>query len=364
MKSWKDTNKQNIVVATLAATVFLVLGVLMFVHAWKLQQNGNVDESSALMRWASEVQTGIHEWNVEHGICDKEGALIESMTIGYRKGLSRDIRTYFADSGVSHILAISGFHVSIIYFILQFVFLKRLVGYRWQIVSQSLIILALWVYALIAGMSPSIVRAVTMCSLLSFNKLYSGSLVTFRVLVMAAIIMFIADPLIILNVGFQLSFASMIGIYLIGLRMISLYEGYCFVDRFVWCTVCLTISCTLFTLPIVSMVFGKIAVMGIVANIIVTTLTYLVFGLYLLFLPFAAMANGGMVASAIREWLMGTSRCILNVTEHIASLPYSVFEFKFSVPGLILYYAILGMVITIFIAYMRDIETKRYENVV
>lgn len=365
-----------------ATVVFVVFAVVRFHYAWeettmetktmtktKTETETNADVHS-LMEWARQVQERIHGWNMRQGIVGDEGAVIEAMSIGYREGLGRELKEKFSRSGVSHILALSGFHVGIIYFILQLVFLKRLVGHKWKWITQLMIVGMLWCYALIAGMSPSVVRAVLMCSLLSISKLHTGTLVSWRTLLMAGIIMYVFDPLIVLEIGFVLSFVSMIGIYLLGLKMIELYEGYCFVDRFVWVTVSLTISCTLFTLPIVSYTFGNIATMGIVSNIIVTSVVYILFVIYALFLlcmAFTTLLGWGFVMPVcewLREGMMACSSSILKVVDYISGLDFSCINYRFSVVELILYYVVLSMVMVLFRTYIRNVETKRYENVV
>lgn len=289
---------------------------------------------------ATDIQHSIHEWNASHGITGEEGAIIEAMTIGYKGELSKDIKACFSRAGVSHILALSGFHISIIYVILELVFFARITRFRIRMAPRIFILFILWIYAFVAGMSPSLVRAVTMCTLFTIGKMRTDTLITFRVLIVSAVVMLLVEPLLIFHVGFQLSYLSMIGIYIIGVPLCGMYKGYTFIDRFLWCTLSLTLTCTLSTLPIVAYTFGQIPVLSIFTNIIITTLTYILYFFFVLYL----FTFGSMTISSCMQ---DTAHYILIVVKHVSNLPYSVFEWHPSLPAVIFTYSIIGIIMVI-----------------
>lgn len=289
---------------------------------------------------ATRLQQSLHQQMQSQGITGDEGAIIEAMTIGYKAELPKRIKEQFARAGVSHILALSGFHVGIIYIILQLVFLSRIVLYRWQWITQILTILMLWAYAFLAGMSPSLVRAVIMCTIFTISKLHTYKLLSLRALVIAAIIMFLIQPLLIFHVGFQLSYLSMLGIYLIGIPLCKLYTGYTFIDRTVWSTIIITLTCTLFTLPIVAYNFGQIPVLSIITNLIFLPLVYILF-----ILMFLWIITFGM--PLIGSYMLSISHRLLLVVKYVGDLPCSIIEFKPTIPAIILYYCILGIIVVV-----------------
>ena len=122
--------------------------------------------SPSLFSTVESLQGKLHAIYDEHGINGEAGNIIEAMTIGQKAHLSKDIRTAYAHAGVSHVLALSGFHVGIIILIIQIFFLKPLLPLRWQWVSNLFIIAVLWLYAFIAGASPSLIRASLMFTIL------------------------------------------------------------------------------------------------------------------------------------------------------------------------------------------------------
>ena len=92
------------------------------------------------------------------GIDEDSYAIITAMTLGDKSALTPTIRETFNITGAGHILALSGLHLGIIYMVLSLLIRT----YRWRMVSQILTLLAIWAFAFLVGMTPSVVRAATM----------------------------------------------------------------------------------------------------------------------------------------------------------------------------------------------------------
>ena len=287
---------------------------------------------------AKAIQSSIHNWYARHGIDGQEGAVVEAMTIGVKENLSKETKEHFAHAGVSHILALSGFHIGIIYTILQFVFLSRIVSYRWRMASHILTIIFLWLYAFIAGMSPSLVRAVTMCTLLIIASLHTHQLLSLNALALSALTMLLINPLFLLHVGFQMSYLSMLGIYIIGIRLCNIYQSYTFIDRFIWCTICISLACTIFTMPIVTYTFHTIPTLSIFSNIIITSLTYLLIPSVILWAIF-------LCPDFLTHIINYISHTILLTTQQISETPHSAIDLTPSLPVVILFYCLLAIVL-------------------
>lgn len=341
---------------TISVLFFLLFATILCLHSVKNAKREYGDEwqfsvyknNPFQLDIATKVQYSIHQWFIQQGITGDEGAIIEAITIGYKANISKETKNTFSKAGVSHILALSGFHIGIIYIILQFIFLSKIGPFKWQLASHFIVIICLWIYGFIAGMSPSLIRAVIMCTVLAISKLHTNKFLSIRALAVAAIILFLIEPLIIFHIGFQLSFLSMLGINVIGKHFCNLYAGYTFIDRFVWCTTIITITCTFFTLPIVAYNFGRIPLLSIFSNLIVTTLTYILFLLFFLW----AISFG---APIFGSYLQQVSHDILTVTNHIAELPHSSIEWHPTILTIIIYYCLLGIFI---ICMRRATETK------
>ena len=144
-----------------------------------------------------------------------ERALINALLLGQRQDISTEVYEDYAKAGAIHILAISGLHIGILLLILQFI-LKPLLYFRHGKLIRVIIILCLlWSFAIIAGLSPSVVRAVTMFSLFAMVKGLKRSSNSLNTLAVSAFILLLIRPGFCFDVGFQLSYAAVASIIIV-----------------------------------------------------------------------------------------------------------------------------------------------------
>ena len=144
-----------------------------------------------------------------------ERAFIKALLLGQRQDISSDVYEAYKKAGAVHILAISGLHVGILLLILQFI-LKPLLYFRHgKFVSVVIILCVLWSFAIIAGLSPSVVRAVTMFSLFAIVKELKRSSNSLNTLAVSAFILLLVRPGFCFDVGFQLSYAAVASIIIV-----------------------------------------------------------------------------------------------------------------------------------------------------
>lgn len=146
---------------------------------------------------------------------DDAFAVSSALILGQKEYLTPQIRSAYSGTGAMHVLAVSGLHVGIIYLILMGG-LKFLGNSRVALWSRLIIILAvLWSYAIITGLSPSVMRAATMFSAVAIAQNIHRRSNIFNTLAIAALVLICVDPYIILEVGFQLSFLAVLGIVIL-----------------------------------------------------------------------------------------------------------------------------------------------------
>lgn len=100
--------------------------------------------------------------NEKHKMSESAYAVVAAMTMGDRSGLTRELRQSYAASGASHVLALSGLHLGVIYGLLSLIFVHR----RMRVLGQVLAMVAIWAYAALVGMPPSVLRSATMLTIL------------------------------------------------------------------------------------------------------------------------------------------------------------------------------------------------------
>ena len=141
-----------------------------------------------------------------------ELALAKALVLGDKELLTTEIKSSFSNSGAMHVLAVSGLHVGIILMIVQFVLgrFKFLFSKKYAVLISVLVI---WAYAAVTDFSPSVVRASFMFSMLTLARLSSKQTNSINILFFTAFVMLLFQPNLIFNIGFQLSYLAMIGIF-------------------------------------------------------------------------------------------------------------------------------------------------------
>lgn len=219
---------------------------------------------------------------------DNAFAVGSALILGQKEYLSPEIRNAYSSSGAMHVLAVSGLHVGIIYLILQqfFLFIKGFRGDKW--LQLILILLALWSYAIITGMSPSVLRASTMFSAVAISQSLGRRSGIYNSLSAAALILLCFNPYMITEVGFQLSFAAVLGIVLFQPPIYNLiYVRNKWLDK-VWQITCVSLAAQLITFPMGILYFHQFPNYFLVSNLIVIPAAFivLVVGIGLLALQF------------------------------------------------------------------------------
>jgi competence protein ComEC len=146
---------------------------------------------------------------------NQELAVVEALTLGYRSELDPDTIDYFASTGAMHVLAVSGLHVGLIYFILGFL-LSGIKRYKiGKFIFPAVMIVSLWIYAFITGFSPSVQRATVMITFIILGSILRRPVNVYNTLTSSALVLILLDPEVILEVGFQLSYLAVFGIVLV-----------------------------------------------------------------------------------------------------------------------------------------------------
>ena len=207
------------------------------------------------------------------------GPLVKALITGDRSGLGKETVEMFRASGASHILALSGLHLGIIYLILNKLTFPLGNSPTARKIRFIILVGSSCFYAVMTGASPSIVRALLFIIIGETGKLLLRERNPVRVLVAALTIQLALKPEVISTTGFQLSYLAMLGICTVYPRLWNLYpdaggiRGRVDPFRNVWKAACLSISCQLFTAPLVWLRFGTFPKYFLITNLIAMPLT-------------------------------------------------------------------------------------------
>ena len=148
-----------------------------------------------------------------------------------------------------HLLAVSGLHIGIIAFLLLFLF-EQFPRVLSSLTAHILVVIILWIYAILTGLSPSVTRAVLMFSLLILSRLATGQYDAVNILFFSAFIVVSFDPLVIYDIGFQLSYLAVLGIFIFQHRFVALIPFRSKALNWFWQGTCIGISAQLATAPL------------------------------------------------------------------------------------------------------------------
>ncbi len=237
----------------------------------------------------------------QSGLNKEAFSICSALLTGYDDEIDKDVIERFSHSGTLHVLSVSGLHVGLIYMFLNFILgladrRNRFLRYRFAVV-----VILLWVFALVTGFSPPVLRSVIMFCLFGVGKyVFKGTSVSqLNILFVSAFILLLIDPLWLYDTGFLLSYSAMFGILYFYPSIVKLLQPESFLGRYLWQSTVLSVSATIATLPVSLYVFHQFPIWFVVANLIMVPFTSV-----LLLLSALALINS-LVISSFLNGLIG-----------------------------------------------------------
>ena len=266
----------------------VVLGALLMQRA--RQEPPSVSRLDRSKTYFLERRAKLLDRLSESGVDGSAYAVVAAMALGDKSQLTTELRDAYAISGASHILALSGLHLGIIYTLLSLLLSRR----RWQMVSQIVIIVSIWLFVFLVGLSASVVRSAVMVSIYALLSLGHRDKLSVNTLAFAAIVMLLFNPMALFDVGFQLSFMAVLTILLFYPLLKSLWSQPFLLDHrlFRWLWTMLSVSCAaqIGVAPLIAYYFGRISCYFLLANLVVVPVAALILYLSLAVLLIPSLA--------------------------------------------------------------------------
>ncbi len=276
-----------------------------------------------------------------------ELGIAEALLIGYTNDLDKDLVQAYSNTGVVHIIAISGMHLGLIYVMLVWIFSRLPLVKRSKVLQLILILSCLWLFSLLTGGSASVLRSAVMFSFIKVGQTFFKRSSIYNSLAASAFVMLCYDPYYLWNVGFQLSYLAVIGIILFQKPIYNrLYIKNKWLDK-VWQMCAVTIAAQLLTFPVCIYYFHQFPVLFLITNLIAVPLSTIIlyaeiFLIIVSWIPIVGNYAGKLVQLLV--WAM--NKFIIWVNE----LPFAVWD---NIPSTILstwllYLLIIGLSIWLF----------------
>ena len=199
----------------------------------------------------------------ENGLPERAFGLVSALILGERSEIESNVQDAFRISGLVHILAVSGMHVALIFGL--FTLMLRPLTNVW--LKATLLVLGVWLYAALSGLSPSVTRAATLYSLIAIGQgLNRKNTSSLNSLLAAAVIMLLFDSGFLFDLGFQLSFLAVLGIVTLGNRYT--FATYSRWKRYLLQSMWISTVAQITTLPVILYHFGTFPVYFLPANLL------------------------------------------------------------------------------------------------
>ena len=269
-----------------------------------------------------------------------ELSIAEALLIGYRDDLDRDLVQSYSNTGVVHIIAISGLHLGMIYGLLIFLF-KPFSKTKWgKIIKPISILFVLWGFTFIAGAAPSILRSAVMFTFIVVGESMGKRTTMYNSLAASAFLLLLINPFSLWDVGFQLSYTAVLSIVLFQKHINKWFYFKNKLLKGLWSLNAVTLSAQILTLPVVLYHFHQFPNLFLFTNLFAVPFSGLILYTELLllvtfFIPYINTMLGNLIGWGIS--VMNT------FIQRIDTLPFAVWtSIQISIPQAIILYVSIG----------------------
>ncbi len=313
-------------------------------YSWKTLEE---PQGFNLFRFSHELSQKFVSILNANGLKGKEFAVASALLLGQNDMLDNELRQTYSGSGVMHILSVSGLHVGVIYIIINFLlsFMKK--SGKQLYFKTALIILTICAYAVLTGLSPSVMRAAAMFTFISIGNASRRHVHIINSLSVSAMALLLYNPLLIMNIGFQLSYIAIIGIIFINKPIADLWQPKNRILDYIWGLIAVSIAAQAATGPLAMYYFHQFPTYFLAGNILAIPLSFLAIytGVAVLLTSFVPVISNFL--GLITNYILFAMNYSIGIIE---KLPYSVLHIHsvFRTDTLLIYLILTAIMMLIY----------------
>ena len=288
----------------------------------------NKNETSLLYRFIYSSRKKVIDIIQQNVIGDKKvTGIVEALLIGYKEDLDKDVVQAYSNTGVVHIIAISGMHLGLIYVVLVWLFSRTPFVKKSKILQVILILSSLWLFSLITGASASVLRSAVMFTCIVVGKTFFKQAAIYNSLATSAFLLLCYNPFLLWDVGFQLSYTAVVGIVWLQKPIENLYYSKYKAVQYIWKMCAITLAAQVLTLPVCIYYFHQIPTLFLFTNIICVPLSTAILFSEILLILVSSFSQLALFIGKIIYWLTWLMNTII---EFFNTLPGSLIDKTFS----------------------------------
>ncbi|RZS98964.1 ComEC/Rec2 family competence protein [Aquimarina brevivitae] len=257
-------------------------------HQIAMNANNSITirRNTGILSLTDDIRSLINKRIEAYDFTPNQLSIINALLLGQRQDINKELNSNYQKAGLIHILAVSGLHVGLLYGILLLL-LNPLIHFKKGKTFKLIIIIGvLWCFAGLTGFSPSVLRAVTMFSILGITTAFNGTKSILNAVFISAFLILLFQPLIIFDVGFQLSYCAVIAIVSIQPLLQSLYKPRFIINKKLWSILTVTLAAQLGILPLSLYYFHQFPILFFITNLLILPFlgTVVAFGILVIIL--------------------------------------------------------------------------------
>ncbi len=275
------------------------------------------------LAWLSDFRERLLMQYQAYGISGNEFSVLSALTLGYKNELDYEIQKAYAASGAIHVLAVSGLHVGIVFVILNYLlmFFKRGKFQRW--IYLVLLLSGIWLFALLTGGSPSVLRASLMFSFIALGQALKRNGNIYNSIFASAFLLLMLQPFLLFDISFQLSYLAVISIVFFQPKISSVFQSRYFVVQKVWDLTSVGIAAQIGTFPVTIYYFHQFPNYFLLSNFIVIPIAGVLIWLSLAFFVSLIYTQLAQIFAWILKWTVVFQNYLI---QNIEQLPYALSE--------------------------------------
>ncbi|MDO6761614.1 ComEC/Rec2 family competence protein [Tamlana sp. 2_MG-2023] len=246
-------------------------------------------EEHTIFGLADNIRRHINNSLKSYHFNQNQGAIINALLLGQRQDISKEIYSDYTNAGAIHILAISGLHIGILLMLLNFVLIPLERFKYGKIIKTILLVCLLWSFAVIAGLSASVTRAVTMFSIITIALNLKRPTNIFNTLAISMFVILLFKPLFIFDVGFQLSYLAVFSIVTIDPHLYKLWQPKNYILNLYWHTFTVTVAAQIGIIPLSLYYFHQFPGLFFISNLIIIPFLGVILGFGIIVILLASL---------------------------------------------------------------------------
>jgi competence protein ComEC len=225
---------------------------------------------------ALNLRTKLMKMYQSAGIEGDEYSVLCALTLGDQNYISNEVKSSFSASGTTHVLSVSGLHVGIIFIIISLLLKPLDKSKRLKLLKILILLVFLWFYAFISGLSPPVLRSCSMFSFIVIGENLQRRTNTYNTLAVSAFVLLLINPLMVFDVGFQLSYMAVISIVFYQPKFSSLIKTKNIILKYLWGLITVSIAAQLGTTPVCIFYFHQFPTYFLISNLIAVPMAALI----------------------------------------------------------------------------------------